>query len=106
MIGFPGASIYTATKGGLLALARTAALEFAKQGIRINVVNPGAVGTEMTDSLFGSRDNAEAAMGPGHPIGRIGYPEEIASAVLYLASDSASFITGQALNVDGGYTTA
>lgn len=105
-IGFPNASIYTASKGGVVALARTAALEFAKQGVRINVVNPGAVGTEMTDSAFGSRENAEAAMGPGHPIGRIGYPEEIASAVLYLSSDEASFVTGQALNVDGGYTTA
>ena len=103
-IGFAGLSIYSATKGGLLALARAAAMEYAASGIRINVVNPGPVGTPGATEAFGGEDAFSQMMAPKIPMGRIGQSEEIARAVVFLASDDASFITGQSLNVDGGYT--
>ena len=103
-VGMAGAAIYSSTKGGMVALARAAAIEYAAQGIRVNVVNPGPIITPMATEGFGGRDAFVEFMAPKIPLGRVGQPEEIAHAVVFLASDDASFITGQSLNVDGGYT--
>jgi NAD(P)-dependent dehydrogenase (short-subunit alcohol dehydrogenase family) len=103
----PGMSLYNATKHAVNGLTKTAALEVAKQGIRVNAVSPAVIETEMVQRIVGpvSANTPQrqqfAAM---HPIGRIGQPEEIASAVLYLSSPGASFITGHDLIVDGALT--
>lgn len=104
----PGEAIYSASKGGLTALAKAAAIECAGNGVRINVLNPGLTRTPMTESSF-TRDQEGGTerhpLAARHPIGRTAEAHEIAEAALFLLSDRASFITGQALNVDGGYTT-
>jgi NAD(P)-dependent dehydrogenase (short-subunit alcohol dehydrogenase family) len=106
-IGFQGAAIYTASKHAVNGLTRTAALEFAKQGVRVNAVAPGAVQTEMLDRAFGAGENDQKKfMATLHPIGRIGTSPEVAKAVVFLASPAASFITGQILAVDGGFVAA
>ncbi len=94
-----GLAAYVAAKHGVIGLTKTAALEYAKQGIRINAIAPGLIATPMTEPML--RD-AEAHAKATGPMGRTGRPEEIADAVLYLASDDASFITGTTLVVDGG----
>ncbi len=104
-VGIAGIGIYSSTKGGVIALARSAAVEYAASNIRINVVNPGPVATPGAVKGFGGEDAFAEAMGPRVPLGRIGQSEEIARFVVFLASEEASFITGQALNADGGYTT-
>jgi NAD(P)-dependent dehydrogenase (short-subunit alcohol dehydrogenase family) len=99
----PGLSIYNASKFAVIGLTKTAALEFAKQGIRINAVCPAIIETEMTAGL--KNDPArEEHMRSAHPIGRFGKPEEIAASVLYLSSPTSGFVTGVSLPVDGGYT--
>jgi len=105
-VGLPSMGLYVSTKHAVIGLTKVAALETAKQGIRINSVSPAGVETEMLQRFIGET-SAEteqrkhfAAM---HPIGRVGTPEEIASAVLYLSSPGASFITGQDIALDGGY---
>jgi 3(or 17)beta-hydroxysteroid dehydrogenase len=103
-----GASAYCASKGGVTLLTRAAALEFAllKSNIRVNSVHPGYMRTPMLESVIrASRepDAAREAMIRGEPIGRLGEPQDIAHAVLYLASDEAAFVTGTQLVVDGGY---
>jgi len=107
-IGMPTVGIYIASKHAVLGLTKTAALETAKQGIRVNSVSPAVIETEMFDRFAGKGTPAEAEtrkhLDAMHPIGRIGQPEEIASAVLYLSSPGASFITGQDILVDGGIT--
>lgn len=105
LIGFPGVSVYVASKHAVLGLTKTAALEYAKQGIRVNAVSPGGIETPMLDRFTGGPGtdffNQLAGM---HPVGRLGRPEEIAEAVLWLCSDKASFVTGLSLTADGGWT--
>lgn len=98
-----GSSVYSATKAGVDGLMRGAALELAPQGIRVNNVAPGGIDTEMTREALRS-DEAVIAFGKTHPLGRIGRPEEVANLVVWLCSDQASFITGESILVDGGYT--
>ena len=103
LVGFEGVSAYTASKGGIIQLTRTAALEYATQGIRVNCVCPGVIETPMIQRFTGGAPEATAAMAQMQPLGRMGRPEEIASTVLYLCSDAASFVTGVAFPVDGGF---
>jgi len=102
-IAFPGASVYTASKHAVVGLTQAAALEQAKSRLRINAVSAGAVQTDMMERFVGGSDEMKAAFAAMHPMGRVGTPEEIAAAVLFLCSDQASFITGQAIGVDGGF---
>ena len=99
-----GFGVYTAAKHGLVGLTKAAALEYAQAGIRVNAVSPGAIATPMGDRNFGSEEAYSQFMAPKHPVGRLGQPQEIAEAVIWLCSDKASFVTGQELGVDGGYT--
>lgn len=103
VVGFPNIPAYVASKHGVIGLTKAAALEYASRGIRVNAVCPGVIQTPMIDRF--TKDDAEARAGliAGEPIGRIGEPEEIASAVLWLCGPGASFTTGHALVVDGGW---
>ena len=103
-IGLPQASIYAATKHAVEGLTKAIAVEFAKQGIRVNSVAPGSIDTEMVDRLAGKEGDQRNWLRSLHPVGRFGTSEEIAAAVLYLASDAAKFTTGASLLVDGGVT--
>ena len=104
VVGFPGIPAYVASKHGVIGLTRAAALEYGRQMIRVNAVCPGPVQTTMLDQLMPGVPGGEAALVQLEPVGRIGNPEEIAAAVLWLCSPAASFVTGQALPVDGGWT--
>lgn len=104
--GFIGLPAYVVSKHGVLGLTKTAALENAKSGIRINAVCPGVIHTAMIDRVTGRDKEVEKQYTAMEPMGRMGSPEEVAEAVVWLCSDAASFITGQALAVDGGYTAA
>lgn len=101
LIGLPNASIYIASKHGVIGLTKTLALEHAKDNIRINTVCPGGIDTDMVTRVFGEN---KAGFRLQHPIGRLGKPEEVASAVVWLCADDASFVTGHSLAIDGGYT--
>jgi NAD(P)-dependent dehydrogenase (short-subunit alcohol dehydrogenase family) len=103
-IGFPGASVYVASKHAVEGLTKTAALEFAKEGVRVNAVAPAAIETAMVDRFVGTAGEQRDFLTSLHPIGRMGRAEEIADAVLFLASDAASFVTGESLKIDGGLT--
>lgn len=100
--GFSRYSAYTASKHGVVGLTKTAALEYARAGIRINAVCPGYIRTGMTQPVLDRRPGLEARVSSIEPLGRIGRPEEIAEAVVWLCSDAASFVTGHAMPVDGG----
>jgi len=102
LIGFQGLPAYVASKHGVNGLTKTAALEYAKQGIRVNAVCPGVIHTPMLDRLFTSRPGAGETIAAMEPVGRLGKPEEIAAAVVWLCSDAASFVTGLPMAVDGG----
>jgi NAD(P)-dependent dehydrogenase (short-subunit alcohol dehydrogenase family) len=99
----PGLSPYCASKAGVVALTRTTAVEYAPHGIRINAVLPGAIETPLLAQVMANSPEVIGVMAAQHPLGRIGAPPEIASTVAFLASDDASFITGVALPVDGGF---
>ena len=102
MIGASGLPIYVASKHAVLGLTKSVALEYAKEGIRINAVCPGMIETDLLDRVFANQEVKERLIAM-HPIGRVGKPEEIAEAVVWLCSDKASFVTGQSLPLDGGY---
>lgn len=104
--GFAGLPAYVATKHGVVGLTKTAALEYAKQGIRVNAVCPGVIHTAMIDRITGKVKEVEKQFTAMEPVGRMGNPEEVAEAVIWLCSDAASFVTGAALPVDGGFTSA
>ncbi|MGH7935309.1 MAG: SDR family oxidoreductase [Candidatus Binataceae bacterium] len=103
LVGFEGLPAYNASKGGVVQLTRTAALEFAKKNIRVNCVCPGVINTPMVARLIDTSSYSEAALSEGEPVGRLGKPEEIAEAVVWLCSDAASFVTGHPMAVDGGW---
>jgi NAD(P)-dependent dehydrogenase (short-subunit alcohol dehydrogenase family) len=105
-IGLAQASIYVATKHAVEGLTKAIAVEFAKQGIRVNAVAPGAIDTEMVDRFAGKEGDVRNWLISQHPVGRLGTAEEIAAAVLYLTSDAAKFTTGTILAVDGGWTAS
>jgi NAD(P)-dependent dehydrogenase (short-subunit alcohol dehydrogenase family) len=104
-VGFLGWAGYAASKGGVEALTRQAAVEYARLGIRVNAIAPGTIMTEMNEGIMRDAPDGDAVMAGWvamHPMGRIGQPEEVAAAIVFLASDEASFITGEVLRVDGG----
>jgi NAD(P)-dependent dehydrogenase (short-subunit alcohol dehydrogenase family) len=103
-VASPGRAAYCATKGALIQLAKVLAADHAAQGVRVNTLSPGAVETRRLLMRWKDMDAARAAMAPKHLLGRLGRPEEIAHAAVYLASDAAAFVTGSDLLVDGGYT--
>lgn len=103
LVGFGGLPAYVASKHGVVGLTKTAALECAQLGIRVNVVCPGVIQTPMIDRLTGAKKEAIDQFTKLEPVGRFGQPEEIANAVVWLCSDKASFVTGHAMAVDGGF---
>lgn len=104
LVGYSGLPAYAASKHGVIGLTKTSALECAKLGIRVNAVCPGAIKTPMIDRLTGKKKEVEQQFAAMEPIGRLGQPEEVANAVTWMCSDEASFITGHAMAVDGGWT--
>ena len=106
LVGFPGLPAYVASKHGIIGLTKTAALENAKLGIRVNAVCPGVIHTAMIDRITGKDKLVEKQYESMEPIGRMGRPDEVAEAVVWLCSDAASFITGESLAVDGGWVAA
>ena len=103
IVGFPGISAYCASKGGVTELTREAALDYAKNGITVNAINPGVIVTDMTKGMLGDKATRDSLMA-NTPVGRFGKPEDIGNAAVFLALDESSFITGHNLIVDGGWT--
>ena len=103
LIGVAGMSAYVASKHGVVGLTKTAALEYAKSGIRVNSVCPGLIQTPMVERITAEQPQLGEALVAAEPVGRTGKPEEIAESVVWLSSDAASFVTGHAMSVDGGF---
>jgi NAD(P)-dependent dehydrogenase (short-subunit alcohol dehydrogenase family) len=103
LVGLTGTIAYVAAKHGVTGLTKAAALEYAKSGIRVNAVCPGYIQTPMVQGIFAENEGFEERAASRHPVGRLGEPEEIAQAVVWLSSDAASFVTGHNMPVDGGY---
>ena len=106
LLGVPGHSGYVASKHAGIGLTRSAALEYAAQGIRVNAVTPGLVDTPLIHDASGELYDYIKPLIAAHPIGRIAHPQEIADAVVWLVSEKASYVTGVALPIDGGYSAA
>ena len=104
LIGFPGHSVYAASKHAVIGLTKTAALEYGAKGVRVNAVCPAAIKTDMLDRFVQHNEAMIEQMTAMHPIGRLGEPKEIADAVVWLCSDESTFVLGQSITVDGGYT--
>jgi NAD(P)-dependent dehydrogenase (short-subunit alcohol dehydrogenase family) len=104
LTGFAAIAAYAASKHGVVGLTRSAALDLATGPIRVNAICPGVIETPMIDRFAGTEGTARTALAAGAPMARMGRPEEIAQAVLWLCSRGASYITGQAIAVDGGWT--
>ncbi len=102
LVGAPSNPAYPASKHGVVGITKSTALEFARKGIRVNCVCPGPIRTGMNESLVAANPEMVKAMDQKVPMGRIGEPEEVAAAAMFLCSDEASYITGAALPVDGG----
>lgn len=102
LVGFRNMTPYTASKFGVVGLSKTVALEYAQANIRVNAVCPGVIHTPMVEHAVGSNPQALARVAAMGPVGRMGQPEEVAEAVVWLSSDAASFVTGHAMAVDGG----
>jgi NAD(P)-dependent dehydrogenase (short-subunit alcohol dehydrogenase family) len=103
LVGSKGMPAYSAAKHGVIGLTKTAAIEYAERGIRVNAVCPGPVQTPLVDRIVAKQPEIVTAITEREPIGRMGQPGEIATAVLWLCSDEASFVVGSILSVDGGY---
>lgn len=104
VIGIKGGAAYTAAKHGVIGLTKSAALDYASQNIRVNTVAPGYIATSMMDRFTGGTAQGREQVIAQEPIGRMGQPEEIANAVVWLCSDAAAFVVGHALVIDGGQT--
>lgn len=104
LVGFQGLTAYSASKYGLNGVTKVAALEYAQAGIRVNSVCPGVIDTAMVDRLLAEHPEMGAGLTAGTPMGRMGEPDEIGEAAVWLCSDKASFVTGHDMAIDGGFT--
>ena len=104
LVGLPGSSPYVAAKHGVIGLTKTAALEYAQRNVRVNAVCPGVFDTPLVERILSDTPERKSMYLEAQPIGRLGQPEELAEVVVWLCSDAASFVTGHAMPVDGGYT--
>jgi NAD(P)-dependent dehydrogenase (short-subunit alcohol dehydrogenase family) len=102
LMGFANLPAYVASKHGVIGLTKSVALEYARRGVRVNAVCPGSIRTQMLEGFAGGDEDVLLGMGKGQPIGRLGTPDEVAAAMVWLCSDAAAFVTGHAMAVDGG----